>query len=146
MFLTIFVIFIEDDSPHPITTTMAAIGLIGATLLLIGGIVGAYVKRWVTLLPGTILLLLMFASLDSSMRPYLSVAVVMSVLLLLRVIHCYMTGSSDRRIDHATFTHEIDRCLDMDGNIVLISFDDARCDDIVLAHDCRSDKPLISLG
>jgi hypothetical protein len=111
LFLSIGIIFMEDDSSHPMTPTMAMIGWIGSILLLIGGIVGAYVKRWIILLPGTILVLV---ALASSILPYLWAAVAISMLLL---IHCLMPVRSGCQANlPANLTDVIDSCFDTYGN------------------------------
>jgi hypothetical protein len=40
-------------------------GLVGGVLMMIGGVVGACLKRWVSLLPGTIVFLIAWASVYS---------------------------------------------------------------------------------
>lgn len=66
--------------------TIALIGLLGSITLLIGAMVGVVGNRWITLLPGTVLLLIALASL---FEPYLWAAVIMVVVLplLLNVPH-----------------------------------------------------------
>lgn len=60
--------------------TIALIGLLGSITLLIGAMVGVVCNRWITLLPGTVLLLIALASL---FEPCLWAAVFMTVVLLL---------------------------------------------------------------
>jgi lysylphosphatidylglycerol synthetase-like protein (DUF2156 family) len=68
-------------SPTPLHfcfDTIALIGLLGSITLLIGAVVGVVSNRWITLLPGTVLLLIALASL---FEPYLWAAVIMVVVL-----------------------------------------------------------------
>jgi hypothetical protein len=112
MFTLMGIIFMEDvDSPHPMTVTTTVIGLIGAVLVLIGGIVGAYFQRWFTLLPGSILV---FVVLASSIQPCLWVAVVVLSLLLLYCINTTRNKGSD-------FANDIGKGSDADGNMALMS-------------------------
>jgi hypothetical protein len=100
------IIFMEGESVSE-TTTM--VGIIGSILLLIGGIVGASIKRWITLLPGTILVL---TALALSIQPILWIPAVMAILLLLSCL--LKTGMSDRKDEHSNLMDDFDRCFDVD--------------------------------
>ena len=139
MFPTIGIIFMEDDSSDPMTATMAMIGFIGSILLLIGGIVGAYINQWVTLLPGSILILVAL----SSIYPYLWAVVVMLLLLL---FYCVMTLWRDRTDKQFTSTDDIERYFDVNGYKVLMDIDGITCDTANLNCGCSTELPLISLG
>ena len=141
MFLTIGIIFMEDDSPHPMTTTTLVIGWIGSILLLIGSLVGAYINRWIALLPGTILIVI---ALASSILPYLWAVVALSFLLLLQ---CCKTYTEDRRTEHSNYTDDSDRCENADGNVVTMDIDGAAaCGVNDRVRDCSSEMQLIVLG
>ena len=105
MIPSFMIIFMEDES---VSETTTVVGIIGSILLLIGGIVGASMKRWITLLPGTILVL---TALALSIQPILWVPAVMAILLLL---YCLKTGMSDRKDEHSNLMDDFDRCFDVD--------------------------------
>ena len=102
------IIFMESEGPHAMTTTTAIIGLIGSALLILGGIVGAYTKRWVTLLPGTILIMITLALTHS---PSLWAIVVAAIILLL---YCWTTRKDDRNVELSHLTDDFDRCFGVD--------------------------------
>ena len=66
------------------------IGLVGSVLILIGGMLGACTKRWVALLPGTIVVLIAWASVYS----VIWIFVVLTVLLL-----CYCTIPKENNLE-----------------------------------------------
>lgn len=105
MIPSFMIIFMEDES---VSETTSVVGIIGSILLLIGGIVGASIKRWITLLPGTILIL---TALAVSVQPILWVPAVLAILLLL---YCLKTGMSDRKDEHSNLMDDFDRCFDVD--------------------------------
>ena len=107
MIPSFMIIFMEDDRGS-VSETTTMVGIIGSILLLIGGIVGASMKRWITLLPGTILVL---TALAVSIQPILWVPAVMAILLLL---YCLKTGMSDRKDEHSNLMDDFDRCFDVD--------------------------------
>lgn len=104
------IIFMEGDGPYAMTTMMLTIGFIGSVLLFIGGIVGAYMKRWITLLPGTILIMIVLASTITS---FFWVVVVLAILLLL---YCLRSVRNDQNVEHLNLTDDFDRCFDVDDN------------------------------
>ena len=109
MIPSFMIIFMEDDrGSRSISETTTMVGIIGSILLLIGGIVGASMKRWITLLPGTILVL---TALAVSIQPIVWVPAVMAILLLL---YCIKTGMSDRKDEHSNLMDDFDRCFDVD--------------------------------
>ena len=107
MIPSFMIIFMEDDRGS-VSETTTMVGIIGSILLLIGGIVGASMKRWITLLPGTILVL---TALAVSIQPILWVPAVLAILLLL---YCLKTGMSDRKDEHSNLMDDFDRCFDVD--------------------------------
>ena len=107
MIPSFMIIFMEDDRGS-VSETTTMVGIIGSILLLIGGIVGASMKRWITLLPGTILIL---TALAVSIQPIMWVPAVMAILLLL---YCLKTGMSDRKDEHSNLMDDFDRCFDVD--------------------------------
>lgn len=107
MIPSFMIIFMEDDRGS-VSETTTMVGIIGSILLLIGGIVGASMKRWITLLPGTILIL---TALAVSIQPIVWVPAVMAILLLL---YCIKTGMSDRKDEHSNLMDDFDRCFDVD--------------------------------
>jgi hypothetical protein len=111
MIPSIGIIFMEGDGPHAMTMTMATMGLIGSVLLFIGGIVGAYMKRWITLLPGTILIMICLAT--SMSKPTLWVVVVLAILVLL---HCLKSFKHDPNVEHSNLMEDFDRCFDVDDS------------------------------
>ena len=110
MIPSIGIIFMEGDGPHAMTTMMATIGLIGSVLLIMGGIIGAYMNRWIALLPGTILILI---ALATSIKPFLWVAVVIAILLLL---YCLKSVRNDQNVERLNLTDDFDRCFDADDS------------------------------
>ena len=66
--------FCDDSTSY----RSSRIGLMGGIFMMIGGMIGAYLKRWVTLVPGFIVVLVAFALLNT----VLWILVVMAVLLL----------------------------------------------------------------
>lgn len=82
------------------------IGLVGSVLILIGGMLGACTKRWVALLPGTILILIAWASVYS----VIWIFVVLTVLLL-----CYCPIPQENNLEemHIDLTTYSDSARDV---------------------------------
>ena len=70
-----------SDSGTTLAVTFSSIGLLGCFLLIIGGIVGAMTKRWISLVPGTVVILI---ALTPAMSPFAIVAILL-------VYVCYVT-------------------------------------------------------
>ena len=62
------------DSGTTLAVTFGAIAMLGSASLVIGGIVGAFTKRWIALVPGTVLIL---TSLTPALPPLAIVSVVL---------------------------------------------------------------------
>lgn len=63
------------DSGTTLAVTFASIALLGSFSLVLGGIVGAFTKRWIALVPGTVLVL-------TSLTPALPPLAILSILLI----------------------------------------------------------------
>jgi hypothetical protein len=70
-----FMLGMISDSGTTLAVTCGAIAMIGSLSLVIGGIIGALIKRWIALVPGTVLVL-------TSLTPYLPPLAVVSILLI----------------------------------------------------------------
>lgn len=84
----------------------AKIGLVGSVLILIGGFVGACLKRWAALLPGTIVILMAYASAYS----VLWILVVLTVLLLL---YCCIPQQKNQEEMRTILTDDFDGAFDV---------------------------------
>ena len=130
LFLFFWVLFLYetpgDTKPHYVFRAGAFVGLLGAFLLFIGGIVGASRKRWIALLPGASLLLIGTCALEASSdwqgtgqdfnydtgdrwlyELYLCVSVVMALLSLMYIC-CLKMVQNDPVDDHSNSAEYVD--------------------------------------